>query len=120
LIAVWFNAQPREDPYTIQKLMAHTSFASMQSDTHHFVGSLRRGIEYQELSPIEREKKAHLAQSRNQPNCSINDLHFAAFWTFKISTSIADNKTTSFKIILRLQPLFHIQQLPISTCIKTL
>jgi integrase len=50
-------AQSGVDPYTIQKLMGHSSFTMTQRHAHHFVESLRRGIEYYEASRIEREKK---------------------------------------------------------------
>jgi integrase len=50
-------AQTGVDPYTIQKLMGHTSFTTTQRYAHHFVESLRRGIECLEESSKEREKK---------------------------------------------------------------
>jgi integrase len=50
-------AQSGVDPYTIQKLMGHSSFTMTQRYAHHFVERLRRGIEYYEASRIEREKK---------------------------------------------------------------
>ena len=57
-------AQTGVDPYTIQKLMGHTSFTTTQRYAHHFVESLRRGIEYLEVSRKEREEKiiTNLAQ----------------------------------------------------------
>jgi integrase len=50
-------AQSGVDPYTIQKLMGHSSFITTQRYAHHFVESLRRGIEYYEASRMERDKK---------------------------------------------------------------
>ncbi len=48
-------AQNGVDPYTIQKLMGHTSFTTTQRYAHHFVESLRRGIESLEGARKERE-----------------------------------------------------------------
>jgi integrase len=53
-------AQSGVDPYTIQKLMGHSSFTMTERYAHHFVESLRRGIEYYDASRIERGK--NLAQ----------------------------------------------------------
>jgi len=50
-------AQSGVDPYTIQKLMGHSSFTMTQRYAHHFVEILRRGIEDYEASWKEREKK---------------------------------------------------------------
>jgi integrase len=50
-------AQTGVDPYTIQKLMGHTSFTTTQRYAHHFVESLRRGIECMEVSRRESEEK---------------------------------------------------------------
>jgi integrase len=50
-------AQTGVDPYTIQKLMGHSSFTTTQRYAHHFAESLRRGIEYLEVSRKEREEK---------------------------------------------------------------
>lgn len=50
-------AQSGVGPYTMQKLMGHSSFTMTQRHAHHFVESLRRGIEYFEASRIERERK---------------------------------------------------------------
>ena len=47
-------AQTGVDPYTIQKLMGHTSFSTTQRYAHHFVESLRKGIEALETSRMER------------------------------------------------------------------
>ena len=57
-------AQTGVDPYTIQKLMGHTRFTTTQRYAHHFVESLRRGIESLEVSRREREEKisTNLAQ----------------------------------------------------------
>jgi integrase len=57
-------AQTGVDPYTIQKLMGHTSFTTTQRYAHHFVESLRRGIESLEASRRERAEKSitNLAQ----------------------------------------------------------
>ena len=50
-------AQTGVDPYTIQKLIGHTSFTTTQRYAHHFVESLRREIEYLEVSRKKREGK---------------------------------------------------------------
>jgi integrase len=57
-------AQNGVDPYTVQKLMGHTSFAITQRYAHHFVESLRKGIASLEASRQERAKKyiTNLAQ----------------------------------------------------------
>jgi len=52
-------AQNGVDPYTIQKLMGHTSFTTTQRYAHHFVDSLRRGIEYLDISRNEQNKNYH-------------------------------------------------------------
>jgi site-specific recombinase XerD len=43
-------AQIGVDPYTIQRLMGHCSFATTQRYAHHHVESLRRGIDLLEAS----------------------------------------------------------------------
>jgi site-specific recombinase XerD len=45
------------DPYSFQKLMGHTSFSTAQRYAHHFVESLRRGIESLEEPSIQRDEK---------------------------------------------------------------
>jgi integrase len=57
-------AQNGIDPYTVQKLMGHTSFSTTQRYAHHFVESLRKGIESLEASRQERAQKSitNLAQ----------------------------------------------------------
>ncbi len=50
-------AQNGNDPYSIQKLMGHTSFSTTQRYAHHFVESLRRGIVSLEISRKERDQK---------------------------------------------------------------
>ncbi|MBS3921310.1 MAG: tyrosine-type recombinase/integrase [Deltaproteobacteria bacterium] len=59
-------AQAGVDPYTIQKLMGHKTFATTQRYSHHCVESLRRGIECLEASKKERlqEISTNLAQSQ--------------------------------------------------------
>ena len=58
-------AQNGNDPYSIQKLMGHTSFSTTQRYAHHFVESLRKGIESLEAARQERDGKisTNLAQS---------------------------------------------------------
>jgi site-specific recombinase XerD len=58
-------AQAGVDPYSIQRLMGHKSFATTQRYAHHHVESLRRGVESLEASRREREKEVitNLAQS---------------------------------------------------------
>ena len=57
-------AQNGRQRYTVQKLMGHTSFSTTQRYAHHFVESLRKGIESLETSRQEREEKSitNLAQ----------------------------------------------------------
>ncbi len=50
-------AQNGIDPYSIQKLMGHTSFSTTQRYAHHFVESLRRGIKSLEVARMERDQK---------------------------------------------------------------
>lgn len=50
-------AQNGVDPYTVQKLMGHTSFSTTQRYAHHFVESLRKGIESLDASRLERAEK---------------------------------------------------------------
>jgi integrase len=50
-------AQNGIDPYSIQKLMGHTSFSATQRYVHHFVESLRRGIKSLEVSRVQRDEK---------------------------------------------------------------
>jgi integrase len=57
-------AQNGIDPYSIQKLMGHSSFSTTQRYAHHFVESLRRGIDSLEISRQERHERVstNLAQ----------------------------------------------------------
>ncbi len=57
-------AQNGIDPYSIQKLMGHSSFSTTKRYAHHFVESLRRGIESLEISRQEKDKRVstNLAQ----------------------------------------------------------
>ena len=50
-------AQNGIDPYSIQKMMGHTSFSTTQRYAHHFVESLRRGIESLQVARMERDQK---------------------------------------------------------------
>jgi integrase len=66
-------AQNGIDPYTTQKLMGHASFATTQRYAHHFVESLRRGIESLEISRKKRAEGSitNLAQF-DRENCALN------------------------------------------------
>ena len=49
-------AQAGVDPYSIQRLMGHKCFSTTQRYAHHYVESLRRGIESMESSRLEEQR----------------------------------------------------------------